>query len=276
MESRLRRLAATLSIVVGASPIVAGANVAAAESGTRSAERALTGVSIGHAPSDVTEGERFKVKVRVGSPANAKTLSLQLRVVDVLGNASWTTVRSRRVASTARHTFKLVATGVGKQRFRALVAYRGSGKARSTARGVTVWAWTDLARIPAYYATSGVNHEYFQFGLAGTQYRGWLTMGGYGSWETRFTPGRNCKAFRGVAGVTDQSADGSSGQVTLIADETTVVYQSPVLTPGAAHVFEVPLSAPYRFAIQGRNLSLDGVRSYPAIGTPQFLCDTAY
>jgi hypothetical protein len=276
MEPRLRRVAATLSIVVGASPILGAANVAAMESETISAARSLAGVSIAHAPSDVMEGDRFKVKVRVGSPVKAKTLVLQQRVVDILGNTSWTSLKSRKVASKARHTFKLVATGVDTQRFRALVVYRGAGKVRSAARGVTVWAWTDLGRIPHYYATSGVNHEYFQFGLAGTQYRGWLTMGGYGSWETRFTPGRHCKAFRGVVGVTDQSADGSSGQVTLLANETAIVYQSPVLTPGAAHGFEIALSAPYRFAIQGRNLSPDGVRSYPAIGTPQFLCDTAF
>ena len=124
-----------------------------------------------------------------------------------------------------------------------------------------------------YYATSGVWTFGVGFAISGTQYNGWSTYGrSYPSWEGRFTLGRHCRAFRGVMGVTDTSADGSSVTIALVADDTNTVYQSPSLTPGMSHPFQVDLPSPYRLSIQAKNTSPEGVRVSPAIGTPEVLC----
>jgi hypothetical protein len=233
-------------------------------------------VSILKAPHDVTQGDKYDVVVRVGSPRLAKTLQIQMRTTDYFGTQEWTQVKTVRIAGKAKHAVTLVATGVGKQRFRALAAYREGKPQSSPAFGMTVWQWTDLHAIPSYYETGGIYPEYGQFGMNGDQYRGWFTYVDYGMWESRYTPGRNCKAFRGVFGVTDDSSDGSSAEFTLLAEEGDVVYQSPSLVPGAVETVQFDVARPYRFAIQARDTSPEGAVSYPAIGNPEFLCNTAY
>ncbi|RYU09938.1 NPCBM/NEW2 domain-containing protein [Nocardioides iriomotensis] len=158
---------------------------------------------------------------------------------------------------------------------RALATYRDGEKARSTAFRITTLRWFDLHEFRPYYATANIsNSECSNESIAGNAYVGWF---GYGprttAWESRHTPGRHCTAFRGVAGVIDRSDDGSSAEFKIVADEMTVVYQSPVLTPGSAYPFQVSLARPYRIAIQARMTSV--ALASPAIGAPQLLCDYA-
>ena len=183
-------------------------------------------------------------------------------------------MKTRKVRGTAKHTFKLLATGVDTQRFRARAKYRSGQPAISQSFGITVWQWTDLREVSYYYVTNGAYAG--QFAMNGDQYIGWFTSGHYGMWETRYTTGRNCKAFRGVFGVTDSSDDGSSAQFTLLTDESTEAYASPVLVPGTVEPVQFAVAKPYRFSIQARNTSPDGLRSFPAIGTPQLLCNTEF
>ena len=91
------------------------------------------------------------------------------------------------------------------------------------------------------------------FTLNGLSFHGWFTTGSFKSWESRFTVGRHCQAMRGVAGVRDESADGSSAVVRLLADDVPI-YTSPTLTPGTAQPFQVALALPYRLAVQAQNL----------------------
>lgn len=233
---------------------------------------AVRTVEVVKKPRNVTLGARFAVTVRVGAVRQARRVKIQAQTEDLYGNTQWTTVRARKVNGQARHRFKLVATEPNAQRFRSVVRYRDGKSVTSRPFTVTVWQWIDLARFDAYYETAGIMHyQSSQFPMNGDQYLGWYTYQDRGMWESRYTSGRNCKAFRGAFGVTDHSADGSSGRFTLLADDE-VVFESPTLVPGMVKVARIDLAKPFRFAVQARNTSPEGVLAWPAIGAPQFLC----
>jgi hypothetical protein len=231
------------------------------------------GVQVVGAPSDVTEGDRFTVRLKIGGAAKAKTVQLQMRTKSVFGEIVWAGVKNKKVRGERRHKLSLVAGPTNPLKMRALVTYRDGQKARSKAFRVTTWRWFGLHRFPAYYATSGaVANEFSSFLIAGSAYKGWQGLAtGVTSWESRHTPGRNCSTLRGVVGLRDDSLDGSSAQVTVLADETTVAYQSPTLVPGAAHPFTIDLGRPYRLTIRAQLGST--VRATPALGAPELLCD---
>lgn len=261
----------TLGLVAGVTaPVTAAAG--AAQDGARLAGRTVRVVS---APSNLTEGDRYPVVVKVGSAAKAKKVQIQTRTQDIYGTTVWETARTKKVRGHSRQKFTLVAGPTNPLRQRALVTYEDGQKVRSQAFRVTTWRWFDLPLFSSYYYTANTySSRYATFTIAGSAYSGWFGGGTRETaWESRHTPGRHCTAFRGVAGVTDTSMDGSSAQITLVADETTVVYQSPTLMPGAAHPFEVSLARPYRIAVQARLTSTN--RATPAIGAPQLLCDYA-
>lgn len=278
MYRRMRLTAGVLALAAGIAPVADLTSSVESSAALGAAARTTSpSVTIAQAPKDVTQGDRFAVTVRVGSASQARTVEIQMQTEDYAGTKYWTRLRATQVRGTARHVFKLVATGVDTQRLRALATYRGSRSVASKPFGVTVWQWTDLAGIPSYYSTNGVSdHPSSQFGMNGDQYIGWYTYGPYGMWEARYTPGRHCKAFRGVFGVTDSSGDGSSAEFALLADETSLVYQSPALVPGAVETVEFEVASPYRFAIQARDTSPEDVYAFPAIGNPQFLCSTEF
>jgi hypothetical protein len=224
-------------------------------------------------PEDKVEGDRFTVTVKVGAAKRGLRVELQRQILDIYRDPVWTTVKSVKVAGRSSHRFAAVADELNDDRFRAVVRYTDGSQVTSKTSSVTVWHWYSLNNFDDYYSTSGVlNSPYLQFSMNGTSYRGWYTDGGYASWEARYTPGRNCKMFRGVFGVNDDSSDGSSGDITLITDESETIYQSPSLVPGQVKTVEVKLPMPYRFSIQAHDTSPDGAYSYPAIGTAEFLC----
>jgi hypothetical protein len=189
-----------------------------------------------------------------------------MRTRNVFGEVVWEGLKKKQVLGTRLHKVPLIAGPTSPLKLRALVTYRNGQTVRSTAFRVTTWRWFGLHRFPAYYATSGaVVHEYSSFLIAGSAYKGWQGLAtGVTSWESRHTPGRNCKNMRGVVGLRDDSLDGSSAQVTILTDETTVAYQSPTLTPGAAHPFTIDLGRPYRLTVRARLGST--VRATPAVG----------
>ena len=225
------------------------------------------------APDSVTEGDRFTVSVRIAKATTARRVQLEQLTTDLLGNRKWEAEKAARVAGHRKRTFKLIATEASSGTYRARVTYRDGSTVVSRPSRTTVWQWRPLWDFDQYYATSGVWTYNSSFAINGTQYRGWSAyVGSYPSWEGRFTLGRHCRALRGVMGVTDTSADGSSVTIALVADDTNAVYQSPSLTPGMSHTFQVDLPLPYRLSIQAKNTSPEGVRVYPAIGTPEVLC----
>jgi hypothetical protein len=200
-------------------------------------------------------------------------LELQKQTLDIYRNLVWTKVKSVKVAGKASYRFTSIASELNTDRFRATVRYADGSQVTSKAARVTVWHWSELSWFQPYYETANISAgSYSQFNMNGDEYVGWYTWGAHEMWESRYTPGRNCKAFRGVFGVRDESSDGSSGTFTLIADETKIVYESPTLTPGMVEPVEIKIPTPYRFAVQARDTSPEGAYSGPAIGNPQFLC----
>jgi hypothetical protein len=261
-----RRFCATVLAVSG---IVSTAFVAPAAP-TPAATRA---VAIVKAPTQVTEGARATFRVRVAKPRTLRRVQLQERRADIFGNPQWVTVRS---AAVRKKVWKAKATVTAKNMatYRAQVVLRDGTTRVSPVKRIRVWRWIGLASFDPYASTAGVwtGPYHPQFAMAGRQYRGWSARGDYGFWESRHTPGRNCKAFRGVLGVRDESADGSGARIRLLTDDEKVAYSSPVLTPGTARTITLALPRPYRFIVQAEDTSPEGTTSYPAIGNPAFLC----
>lgn len=228
-------------------------------------------VTLSRSAVHVEEGDRFTVSARIASPRKARRVILQQWYVPSYGDPSWQPVKSVRVADRSRVRFKRVATGLNSERFRARVTYRTGRPVASKPVAVKVWRWIPLWEYSPYYSTSGA--IFGETTLNGQRYKGWgaAAYSDAGAWESRFTPGRHCTAFRGVLGVADISADGSSGSIAFTADDVTV-YESPVLTPGMDVSVEVSLTKPYRFGIQAANTSPEDVKSWPVIGDPAFLC----
>ena len=222
-------------------------------------------------PAEVIEGEQVPVEVKIGRTEDAKQVQLQQLVVQ-LGSPTWQTVAKTRARKKKGYRFQAIAGEDDTLQLRARVVYRTGRPAMSTPVVSTVWHWTRLADFPPYSHTSGVNDTGISsFTVNGQSFHGWFTTGALKSWESRFTPGRHCKAMRGVAGVRDESADGSTALVQVLADDATV-YASPPLTPGTSQPFQVDLALPFRLAIQAQNTSLTALSTYPAIGNPELLC----
>jgi hypothetical protein len=225
-------------------------------------------------PDQLVEGDRFDVVVKVGRARDAKQVLLQQLQTDIYGQTGWETVRKAKVRGKKKHVFHVVAGAEDDQRYRARALYDDGKATMSKPVATTVWHWTNMMEFRAYSYTLGVNSSaYNHFRMNGTDYTGgWATYGNYATWELRFTPGRHCKAFRGVAGLTDDSKDGSSGAIQLVADDTTTAFSSTTLTPGMDQPFQVDLATPYRLFIEAQKTSPADQAAYPAIGNPELLC----
>jgi hypothetical protein len=232
--------------------------------------RAAVTVSV---PDSLVEGDRFNVTVHVSRTHDARRVLLQRSTLDYTGNRRWETVAKAKVHGHTR-SFAEVAGTDDVERYRARVEYARGRPARSRSASAVVWHWGSMMQFTAYAVSNGISSNGSnQFRMNGTEYHGgWFaSYGDYVSWDLRFTPGRHCRAFRGVVGHTDASADGASAQLQLVADDV-VAYASPPLTPGMSQPFVVDIATPYRLYIQAQRTSPTGQRAYPAIGDPELLC----
>ena len=261
-----------LHALVGVTLAISGASAAPSAEATSTRTGSPT-VTLS-APADRVEGDQFAVTVRIGTARKAERLSLLKQTENIYGQPEWTPVKSMKVQGRSTVKVRTVADTLDANRFRAQVRYADGRTVTSKPVTVTIWHWYPLWRFPDYYSTGGItSSEYLSFGMNGDTWVGWYTWGSQTMWEERYTPGRNCKAFRGTAGVRDESSDGSSGTITLVADETEIVWESPELTPGMVAPFEIQLAMPYRFAIQAHDTSVEPAYAAPAIGAPEFLCN---
>ena len=245
---------------------------------TQSAASAATDrprVTVSGGASTVVEGDVIRVVAKVPAARTAKRVTLErlaMPVYEGLGSPTWEIVKSSAVRGRARIKFKSIAQQPNLERLRVRVQYRDHRRAIvSKPVRIEVWSWVQLREFPAYQETLGAGTA--ELPIAGRTYTAWGAIYGSSlrSWESRYTPGRNCKVFRGVAGLVDTSADGSTGTIQLFADEAPA-WTSPALTPGAAVPFEVSLNLPYRFALLATNTSAATVKAFPAIGDPELLC----
>lgn len=226
------------------------------------------------APSQVTEGDRYNVDIKLKRPSLLRRVHVQHRVADVFGDRSWQTVKKLKPWSGKRLSYRTIAGATDHETFRVLLQPKSGRSVTSKPVSVDVWHWYPLTTFDSYYATAGVA-DYIgnQFAMNGRTYTGsWYTYGTARSWESRYTLGRNCTTMSGTFGLTDNSSDGSSATVQVLAEGVEPIYTSPTLTPGVVDTTLTPLATPYRISILGTNLSPDKVLAYPAAGDLQFLC----
>lgn len=248
-------------------PSTSAETVSVAGSARAAGVRVVTSVNV----AEVTVGDGAVVRVKVPQARKASRVTLQEFGVNKYGTPAWVVVKT--VKAKKVNTFGVTVKAINTAKYRALVAYKGVKKpVKSNVATVMVWRWVALGAFEAYADTGGT--AFTNVDIAGQSYfPAWIGANGLGGgvWEEKFTLGRHCKAFKGVAGVSDDSDDGSSATVVITADDVPV-YQSPVLTPGTAVPFEVPLAMPYRFAVKGTDTSAQYVDAFPAVGHPSLLC----
>ena len=229
---------------------------------------------------ETVEGSRYTIRTTVKSPARATKVTLQKFNPPEYSfeEPGWDDVKTVSVRGRSRIKTTVVAAGPNSERYRAVVRYPRVKPIPSRPVTVRIWRWIPLSDYDPYYETGGTT-TVGTFGINGNVYTGFgpYLYSHVGSWEARFTPGRHCKAFRGIIGLDDDSDDGSSGTISIISDDTQA-YVSPSLTPGMTSTITVPLATPYRLGIRlsdtspGGTENHDAIESYPAIGDPALLC----
>lgn len=268
------RLALAAAILFSGAATTAAPSVAAVAPTTEADNRTATRSVTLAAPTDVTEGDRYTVAAKVTSARKAKTIQWQALLPYYTGELVWTAVRTTKVRDTGTQVYRALADASETQVFRAVVTYTDGQHVTSHRATVRLWHWVDLTSYTSYYKVGNVyDSPYVSFAMNGDTWEGWYVHNGMG--ETRYTLGRNCTAFRGTLGVGDFTDDGGTAQITLLTDETNVVYTSPTLVPGQVVPVQLDLDKPYRFGVQGRDTTPDdGIARdvYPAIGAPQLLC----
>jgi hypothetical protein len=239
----------------------------------------------GQAPTDATQGEKFTVTGRIGKPKRALRVTFQYKetgVYDLQSITRWTTLKTVKVKHRAAVTITTQADAAKEAEFRAVVTYRGNRRtATSSPVRVNYWHWQGLS---GRYYTAGYGTDVFGFNMGGKSWNGWYQYGGPSA-ESRYTLNGACKRFKATVGLTDQSADGSTGAVTFStinpAATAHPIWSSPVLVPGRTVTVDLPLAAPYRFSIFGQNTSTPVTdnngksvtpAAYPAVADPELLC----
>lgn len=282
MSAARNRIAAVLvAATLGFATTEASALTASPDSSSSPAvDRAETaaafsrGASVRVSATELEEGRRFTVTARVQSPRRAKTLTWQRWDIPAHSyySPSWKPLRTVKVAGRRSITLPRVATGRNTERYRVVVTYKKGRKVTSKPAAAKVWHWVPLRDISSYYSTATVG-----FGEADVNGRRYKAWGAYsfmrsGSGEMRFTPGRNCKEFRGTLGLTDNSHDGSTGTIGLTNADGESVFTSPTLVPGMTAPMTLKLDRPYRFGLVAANTSPEGVSAWPVVADPRLLC----
>lgn len=273
---------AALGFAGPATAALAGTGSADSAGQQLEAARSNRGVVLTSPASEVEEGDQVVLNAQIKRASSAARVSLQKFVPPLYegDEAEWTLVETKRVRGRGSVPFEVVATDHNQEKYRAVAAYRGHPPAASRPLTLVVWRWIPLSDYDPYYEAQPYSTAFGTVQINGRPYNGWgpYTHSHSGAWESRFTPGRHCRAFRSVVGVADISHDESSGTVTLTADDV-VVYESPSLTPGMEIEMSVPLDVlPYRFGVQlfdtspGGTSGRDDIESWPVLGEPAFNC----
>ncbi|WP_182525849.1 hypothetical protein [Nocardioides dongkuii] len=286
MNRRIRAAALALILVPTGTAAAAATNATQPDdsSATSAIERAgiKRGAALTSAARQVDEGSRYTLTATIKSPRRARKVTLQKFNPPNYSfqEPAWDTVRAAKVKARRKVKFTAVAVEHNSEKYRVTVTYKKARPVTSKPATVFVWRWIPLKEYTPYYVSEPYGTAFGTTTINGHAYAGWgaAYYSHTGTWESRFTSGRHCNAFRGVLGVDDGSADGSSGTVEFTADDATV-YSSPTLTPGMDLPVTVPLpTKPYRFGIRlsdttpGGTTGRDDIEAFPGIGEPVLRC----
>ena len=213
----------------------------------------------------VAKEDTVKVKGRVTPKAAGEKVVLQQRV----GNKkSWKSTGNAKIKKNGTYVLKDKPSTQGPREYRVLKpASKGLKKGYSKALAVEVYRWEKLVyrlsgpRVNVEPAGVLIGAEYFGQSLATT------TSGTPSSVE--YTLGRKCTDLRATYALTDSSATGSSGAVTVSADGAVLAAHS--LSVGTVIADEVlDVSDVFRLKV---DLSTSATpAAVAAVATPEVLC----
>lgn len=255
--NRITALAATVALTAGSLVLTAPTQAAPA--------RAYKVTAKANLDVAVAKEDTVKVRGRVTPRAAGEKVVLQQRVGS---KKKWTATGSAKVKGNGTYVLKDKPSTTGAREYRVLKpGSRGISKGYSRPVEVQVYRWEKLinrASGPSVnLAPAGVliGAEYFGQSLATT------TSGTPSSIE--YTLGRKCTDLRATYALTDSSATGSSGAVTVSADGAVLVaHPLAVGTIVADEVLDV--SDVFRLKL---DLSTTATPAAVAsVATPEVLC----
>lgn len=210
-----------------------------------------------------------KVKGRVTPKAKGEKVILQQRV----GNKKkWTVTGSAKIKKNGTYKLTDKPSTPGPREYRVLKpGSKGIKKGFSKTLAVEVYRWEKLA-----YRTAGPNTNVTPGGVnIGAQYYGasLFTSAANTASTIEYTLGRKCTQLRATYALTDESATGATGAVTVTADGTAVA-NHPLAVGTIVADEVVDITDAFR-------LKIDAVATAPAtaptaataaVATPEVLC----
>ena len=266
MHARTLAVGAILATALSSATALASADAATTKHSTTARAGSY------HVTAEVNKTEpmaddRVKIKATVTPAAPGARVSLQLRYAD---QNTWKTVDHARLDSRGKVTFKDKVTSVRTRTYRVLKpadAKRGAGHAKTSE--VVVYGWRNLTSIqpvstPGFLAL-GVNMNGVSYPDSLTTYS-LPTPPSPPTHTAEYNLNRDCKAFRGVAGLDDRSSASGTAQVQLSTDGAGRYTGAFALTQSAAVAFD--LTGVFRLTVSA-TVANGGIA---ALGTPQVLC----
>jgi NPCBM/NEW2 domain len=207
---------------------------------------------------------RINATVRPAAPGAAVTLQ-----VNYEGRKGWKTIDHGRLNGAGKVTFQDKVASVRERRYRVVKpAGSGRGAGQGTTPKVTVFGWRDLTSIPPATASGMTKVDNVNFnGVAfPNSLRSYPTYPPGNGNTIDYNLNRDCKKFRGRAGLDDSSPISGTALVQMATDGTSRYSGSFALTQSAPVAFSVTNVFRLRIAAATTNFGL------AAVGTPQVLC----
>jgi hypothetical protein len=266
MQHRTIAAGAILAVALSSATALASADAAPSHPSRAHAKARPFAVTATVNKTEPLQGSSVKIKGSVRPAAPGAKVTLLLRYLD---QKKWKVVASTRLSAEGKFKFKDKVSSVRTRKYRVVkAAAPGRGAGHSKQLTVTVFGWRDLTSIHPATSNGFVNAG--TVAMNGVSYPSSLR-----SYNT-FPPGtpssidynlnRDCKAFRGTAGLDDTSQAGGNTTITVLSDSTLKFAGAFTLTQSAPVAFDV--TNVFRLSV-GASMANGGVA---ALGTPQVLC----
>jgi hypothetical protein len=263
MQTRSFVLGVVLATALSSATALASADAATSHQAHQSAKAGKYKVTAKVNQTEPLLDSKVKIKGAVSPAAPGATVTLQVRYED---RKKWKTIDTARLNNASKYKLKDKVGSVRERKYRVVKAAGPNRSAgRSPSLKVTVFGWRNLTSLVA--ATSAGVAEVENATINGVKYPSSLQSVGLPSGSSiDYNINRDCKAFRGTAGLEDTSPNGGTGVVSLLADGFTKYTGGFGLAQSAPVYFEVPNV--FRLTV---STSTTG-GGIAAVGTPQVLC----
>ena len=213
----------------------------------------------------VSKEDTIKVRGRVTPKASGQKVVLQQRV----GNKkAWRATGTATVKSNGSYVLRDDPSTPGTREYRVLKpASDGIAKGFSTTLAVEVYAWEKLG----YRASGPMTNLTLDGAVVATEYYGASLVSAVAGTASsiEYTLGRKCRELRATYALTDSSATGSTGAVTVSTDGA--VRASHVLGIGTI-VAEESIDISDAFRLKFDLTTSANPAAIAAVATPEVLC----